>query len=307
MNEKYRPIEHIIAKLDNDFNLDNSDWIPRIAAWTIEAMSQIKCLAKEKKCFKVAVINRIAKSPCNLEVKGLKIYDSRGCPIDELDDCKKKSSCCGRNGFRDDDEDDENDNDMASPSTGGRHRHHNHNGGFGGIGVANDYAEGRTPYDPIGIHVNHYPPHDTRVVNRFVENTSRTGKCRNYILVDCHTIELNFDDKFITIETDAVKTFYSDYFKAEVPVIPNNGLLIEAIGYYCLYKILCRGIKHPVFNLQASQYGTNAYYLWTVYRERARRSVINDEIDEALNKGKDSREWQSYFYNYTFPKHTGGC
>ena len=48
MNEKYRPIEHIIAKLDNDFNLDNSDWIPRIAVWTIEAMSQLKCLATEK-------------------------------------------------------------------------------------------------------------------------------------------------------------------------------------------------------------------------------------------------------------------
>lgn len=304
MNEKYRPIEHIIAKLDNDFNLDNSDWIPRIAAWTIEAMSQLKCLATEKKCFKVTVNNRIAKSPCNLDVKGLKIYDDRGCPIYELDDCaKKNSSCCGGDRF----DDGQNSNDQSPSFTGGRHKLHNHNGGFGGIGVSEQYAEGRTPYSPIGIHVNHYPPNDVRVVNTFVENTSRTAKCRNYVLIDCNTIELNFDTDYITVETLGVKTFYSDYFKAEVPVIPNNGLLIEAIGYYCLYKILCRGIKHPVFNLQASQYGTNPYYQWTILKEQAKRSVINDNVDEALVNNKDSREWRSYFYNATFYKNVGDC
>ena len=31
-------IEHIIAKIDNDFNIDHSDWIPRVAAWAIEAL-----------------------------------------------------------------------------------------------------------------------------------------------------------------------------------------------------------------------------------------------------------------------------
>lgn len=35
-------LEHIIAKIENDFNPDNSDWIPRVAAWTIDAMAQLK-------------------------------------------------------------------------------------------------------------------------------------------------------------------------------------------------------------------------------------------------------------------------
>lgn len=30
------------SKIENDFNPDNSDWIPRVAAWTIDAMAQLK-------------------------------------------------------------------------------------------------------------------------------------------------------------------------------------------------------------------------------------------------------------------------
>lgn len=48
LNESNTNIERIIAKIDNDFNPDNSDWIPRVAAWCIDAMSQIDVLPTEK-------------------------------------------------------------------------------------------------------------------------------------------------------------------------------------------------------------------------------------------------------------------
>ena len=34
-NNKTITIEHIIGKLDNDFNPDGSDWIPRVPAWCV--------------------------------------------------------------------------------------------------------------------------------------------------------------------------------------------------------------------------------------------------------------------------------
>ena len=44
--------------------------------------------------------------------------------------------------------------------------------------------------------------------------------------------------------------------------------------------MLCRGYKHPVFNLNASQYGTNPYYIWTQLKEEAKRSVLNNNADD---------------------------
>ena len=38
LNNVNTNVEHIIAKIDNDFNPDNSDWIPRVGTWVIDAM-----------------------------------------------------------------------------------------------------------------------------------------------------------------------------------------------------------------------------------------------------------------------------
>ena len=49
LNKTNTNVERIIAKIDNDFNPDTSDWIPRVAAWSIDAMSQLKVLSTERK------------------------------------------------------------------------------------------------------------------------------------------------------------------------------------------------------------------------------------------------------------------
>ena len=77
-------LERIIGKIDNDFNIDNSDWIPRAGAWVIDALSQLKVLPMEIKKRELDVIDRIAMFPCALNLKSLKVYDSNGCQIPEL-------------------------------------------------------------------------------------------------------------------------------------------------------------------------------------------------------------------------------
>ena len=248
-------LERIIAKIDNDFNPDNSDWIPRVGAWCIDAMSIIGVTPtiKVKKQFKV--IDNIAYSNVPLDVKGLRIYDDKGCEIKELEEgCR-----CG---------------DGDSPSSTGEFQGTNSAGTISAV-----YDSSNKEY--VGAFADTRNSKDVKdrynVADRYRDNNDVK---HNYVLVDNNKIELNFNTSCITVEYEGIKTECSKVYGCELPVIPNNGKLIEAIVYYCMYKMLCRGYKHPVFNLNASQYGTNPYYIWTQLKEEAKVSVINDGIDE---------------------------
>lgn len=256
-------IERIIAKIDNDFNPDNSDWIPRVGAWCIDAMSQIDALRTNHKRIKIAVKDRIAYSECPIDGDNIKVYDKNGCKIKEA----TVGSCCdnipstGEFASATSDIDKEVTTDTVIKVNTGKP-------------VTPDYviAETENAKYPFRYNVNHYVLGN----NNFQEH--------NYVLIDCNKLELNFDTDYIFIETEYIETNYSDMFGCELPVIPNNGVLIEAIAYYCVYKMLCRGYKHPVFNLNASQYGTNPYYIWTQLKEEAKRTIINNNIDADASK-----------------------
>ena len=133
-------------------------------------------------------------------------------------------------------------------------------------------------------------------VNEYNYVGKTTNRTHNFVIIDGNKIELDFDTDCITIEYDTIKTERSKVYGCEFPVIPDNAILVEAIGFYCMYKMLCRGYKHPVFNLSASQYGTNPYYTWLQLKEEAKRSVINrgQDIDGA------HKQWRNAFFNFTF-------
>lgn len=273
MNNSKITIEHIIAKIDNDFNPDNSDWIPRVAAWCTDAMSQLKVLNTVEKAVKYNVKDRIVKSNCCFD-NIIKVLDENGCEVKKVDNAL---DWC---------------NDCSSP-TGGLTQ-----------SSANQYCNPNGSkirevlYNPNAVEDVVFTEHTNTVIERdrhnvhVVKTAPRRG--RNYI-ASSHVIELNFDTPFITVISNVVETTYSEYYKCEVPVIPNNGLLAEALAYYCMYKMLCRGYKHPVFNLHASQYGTNPYDIWMRTKDRARNSVINDIQED------DNGEWRRFFINSMIP------
>ena len=83
-------ISRLIGKVDNDFNISESDWIPRVAAWTIDALGQMNILAYEKKCRKLEVKDREAYYPCPVNMKQIRVFDSRGC---EIENAKEQNKC----------------------------------------------------------------------------------------------------------------------------------------------------------------------------------------------------------------------
>ena len=247
-------IGRLIGKIDNDFNLSESDWIPRVAAWTIDALSQMNCLPMEKKRRTLEVSNRIANFPCKLNTKEIKVFTENGCEVDALG----STSCgCGQK-------------------------------------ISNTVDV--TRFDTTNNrHYEGYNEETGEVVSQTTVNELRTTTVplnRNFVIQN-NNIELNFDTDKIIVESYEVATYYDDYYDCEVPYIYDNGLLLEALAWYCLYKYLSRGSKHPVYALDSKNPITNPYIQWTTLKPKAAISTKRDIAG-------DYTGWRNFFYNSTF-------
>ena len=235
-------ISRLIGKIDNDFNISESDWIPRVAAWVIDALSQMKVLPMERKRRVLEVSERIAQFPCCINADEIKVYDKNGCEISQLD----SNSSCGCN-----------------------------------------------------IEVNNYSPQEIAVIddnNKSGVNFMNVGTIvnnsnRNFVLQG-NNIELNFNTDKIIVETLEVATYYDEYYDCEVPYIYDDGLLLEALAWYCLFKYLSRGSKHTIYDLKSTNAIINPYMQWEALKVKAANSV---KIKLNQDKG-----WRSFFYNSTF-------
>lgn len=315
-NNRTTTIERIIAKVDNDFNPDNSDWIPRVSAWVYDALNQLKCLRKQYKCRRLEVHNRIAISPCCPD-DSVRVFDKYGCEIKMMNDARCGANCdegrCGPN---------------ASPTGGlnvgcGCHNHHHEfdpcvphphphfdECGFE-IDIHNHHdcchvAESHTREvvntnifpDKVLNWTEHTGSYDYRCMHKMHEVHLRDlqsyGRNRNFV-VSGNNIELNFDTDYIVVAILQVETEYSEYYGTELPKIPDNGLLIEAITDYIMYRMLTRGYKHPVMNLTAASEALNPYVRWKDNLEKVKRSVI---LDAQLPTDDDLM--RSVFYLFTF-------
>lgn len=256
-------IDRIIAKIDNDFNPDNSDWIPRVGAWCIDAMSQLNCLKTKKQKKKIPVIDGIAMSSSDFG-DNVTVYDKNGCKVKKAESVS--NGCC--NEMLEYNNVDDSPDIKVTPQT---------------VNIVNTHMK-KAPNYVKANHINtKYPPR-YNVEHYYIGEECEKEK--NYVLVDSNKIELNFDTDYIYVETEGVETTNSSTYGCEVPVIPDNGLLIEALSYYCMYKMLTRGYSHPVMNLKASQYGTNPYYMYMQMKDEVKRSVNNssqsdDDADDA--------------------------
>lgn len=236
------PLQRLIAKIDNDFNISESDWIPRVAAWTIDALSQMQVLPMERKRRKLEVSNRIAQFPCQINVKELRVFDKQGIEIPEYNN---KTSCgCA--------------NSQSIPSQE--------------IAVIDDTNKTGINFMQVATVVN--------------------PNGRNFIL-NGNQIELNFDTDEIQVETYEVATYFDDYYQCDVPYIYDNGLLLEALAWYVMFKYLSRGSKHTVYSLTSPNQYLNPFIQWQLLKPKAAASV-----KIALKKNNDG--WNNFFYNSTF-------
>lgn len=237
------PLSRLIGKIDNDFNISESDWIPRVAAWTIDALSQMQVLPMERKRRKLEVSNRVAQFPCMINAKELRVYDKHGCEIMELNN---DNSCgCSKSS-------------KTMPQE---------------IAVIDDTNKTGINFMAVGTVVT-------------------SNRNHNFVL-DGNNIELNFDTDEIEVESYETATYFDEYYQCQVPYIYDNGLLLEALAWYCLFKYLSRGSKHQVYSLSSPNQVLNPYIQWNILRPKAMASV-----KIAISRSSDG--WNNFFYNSTF-------
>ena len=241
--KKQVPLNRLIGKVDNDFNISESDWIPRAAAWVIDALSQMKCLPMERKKRLLQVNNRIAIFPCELNSYDIRVYDTNGCEISGLN-INKSCKCSELS--------------VVTPSSE--------------IAVYNNNATNGS--DTVSV---------AKVVN----------KCNRNFVVAGNNIELNFDTDKIIVESLEVATYYDEYYDCDVPYIYDNGVLLEALAWYILFKYLSRGSKHQVYSLTSPNPVLNPYMQWTNLKNKAATSV-------AIDLSQETGGWRNFFYNSTF-------
>lgn len=266
-------IEQIIAKIDNDFNPDNTDWIPRVAAWISDALSQMNVLLTKRKRIKIPITNKIGISTYNLT--NAVIYDCCGNRIPEATAGAGDCSCSSSTGEGEQSE-------TTEPS------------GATTTEITTNEDANEASEHVVSEQINGQYPARYNVYKYYLG----CKEPRNYVLIDNNKIELNFNTNCVQAEFDYIQTEMSSTYGCELPVIPNNGILLEALTYFCMYKMLTRGYKHPVMNLAASQYGTNPYYMWLQLKEQAKRSIVNDKIDRDI--ADNSRMFRSGLYIDTF-------
>lgn len=233
-------LSRLIGKIDNDFNISESDWIPRVAAWVTDALSQMKVLPMERRRRKLEVNEKVAQFPMCLNPLEIKVFTQDGCEIPQLSNIK--GSCgCSRNS------------------------------------TSQEFA--------------------------VIDTTNKTGRNymkiieglpsnRNFVL-DGNNIELNFNTDAIIVESYEVATYYDEYYDCDCPYIYDNGLLLEALAWYCLFKYLSRGSKHQVYSLGSANPALNPFLQWNNLKAKAASSVKID-INEATTG------WNNFFYNSTF-------
>lgn len=234
-------IHRLIGKIDNDFNISESDWVPRVAAWVTDALSQMQCLPMERKRRFVEVNDRLATFPCTLNATDIKIYNKNGCEIRHA----SNNNSCGSHSIP-----------RLTPQE---------------IAVLDDSNK-------TGIN--------------FMEVAQISCNCEHNFVIEGNTIELNFDTDYIIVESYETATYYDEYYECDVPYIYDDGLLLEALAWYCLYKYLSRGSKHQVYDLKSPSPVINPYVQWNTLRPKASASV-----KIALN---NSEGWNNFFYNSTF-------
>lgn len=240
-------MQRLVGKVDNDFNLSESDWIPRVAAWVIDALSQLKVLPMEKKRRELEVSERIALFPCEITAQELKVYDKYGNEIANGADNK----CC----------------DLSRGN----------NVGGCNCGQSINSSTGRQE-QTIGI----TDPTARDSAAATILGTVVSPQSGHMFYLDGNNIELNFDTDRITVESYEVATYKDEYYDTEVPYIYDNGTLLEALAWYILFKYLSRGSTHPVYNLTSPSPYTNPAARWEQLKSKVKTSVLND-----MKKGGD--------------------
>lgn len=264
---KLSEIDEVIARLDNDFNINKGDYVARFPQWVYQCLSDLEIIYG---LIPAAHVGYVENYQCSIpdDLQWLSMIEYNGRRLN------RKSK--GNPKFNEN-------TDTIAPLIAYLKTD---------IGLdievntenitVDDILEG-TKLDIKSIHVKDATSAD------YVPYSDE-----NYILLFNGNIETSFEEGVIIYHYYKLPVKYSDTIGALCPLIPDNEFVKEAITWYVLMSVLQRGFKHPIYSLNSNNYITNPYLMYR--RKRLNARVKPQNLDRDHQK-IITNIWNSAMYN----------
>lgn len=257
-------VEEIISRLDNDFNVNQGDWLNRVPQWIYQCLGDLNIrLGYLNKAHIAEVENNYASVPDDIaELIGV---EHNGYRLDRRATSQYKATTTS-------------DATYATLKT---------NIGVEVSGTLSNVTLDDTLED-IVIDVDKIRVYDATTIVELPISS------HYYYLHPNGKIETSFEEGIITLHYYTLPYEYNETVNSNCPLIPDNEAVKDAITWYVFQSILQRGTKHPIFTLGSPNPKLDPFSRYRNARLNAK--VKGKKVDADQAKIID-KMWQSALYN----------
>lgn len=245
--------DEVIRRLDNDYNVNHSDFIVRLPQWIYQSLRDINYI---NTFVQTSLLSKVSNYKCSLpsdlqELVGIEYKNSK-LP-------RFKSPLKNNNKY------------SNEPIV-------NSNIGVTIYGSTSDIRITKEISDElknIEIDITKIKSFDTSTISNAISlNTD------NYSLLDGY-IETSFEEGYIWFHYYKLPEHYNELLGSFCPYIPDVEKVIEFITISCFKYILQRGFKHPVFSLESNNPYTNVGIIYKNLKKEARNTLNSWDKDQS--------------------------
>jgi hypothetical protein len=245
--------DEIVRRLDNDFNINHSDFLVRIPQWIYQSLRDIDYI---NSFVPSSLLSSVSNYRCNLpqdlyELSGIE-YNHRRLIRTNYPVSKNNIS---------------NFSDPIIISNIGVTVY----GSTSDIRITEELTE---ELKNIEVDIN-----TMRSFEAFTILNAPTS-VESYSLLNGY-IETSFEEGYIWYHYYKLPEHYNELLGSFCPYIPDNEKVIEFITSTCIKYILQRGFKHPVFSLESNNPYTNIGIITKQLKKEARNSLNKWDKDES--------------------------
>lgn len=256
----------VIARLDNDFNVNTGDWISRVPKWIYQCLSSLNIhYSFTPKAHIALVEDGISTQPDDIHLLiGIEYEGSR---LDRRPTSQYKSSTTS----------------ISQPA----YSVIKTDVGVTMEGTISDIEEDDDS-QYVTLDLDKIRARDASSITELPLSDD------HYMLLPNGTIETTIDNGVIVYHYYSFPAAYNERLNSLCPLIPKNEEVEEAVTWYIFMSILQRGAKHPVFSIGNPNWKLDPYERYRKARLSAKVKANRGDADQ--NRITDSM-WQSALYN----------
>lgn len=255
----------VVARLDNDFNVQTGDWLGRVPQWIYQCLSDLNIYLSWIPAVHIGnVENSVTDLPDGItELIGV---EYKGYRLDRKATSQFKLTSNTNTGS------------LAMIKT---------NIGVTVTGTLTNVTLDDTLED-IEIQVEKIRIYDASSITELPLSTEY------YRLLPTGRIETSFEEGIVYIHHYKFPAGYNERLNSMCPWIPDNEEVKDAVAWYIFRALLQRGYKHPIYEIGHANPRKDPEEIYKKKRLKARNRAARPDHDEAAIQ---DAMWQSVLYN----------